>query len=234
MSSSGWECAPGPCVCGSRRHSEMEYAPCVSSPSALKRALMRPIGYERPAPGGRKIPARFVELSSTLINIPQKIPGRPSLPAGRLRRRLPGCASLPASRLRWKLPGYASLPACGLRWRIPGYASLPACGVPMTRKLIRAMNAGSDGPPVCSLLKECGKSLLYFFSRQVLLTGCDEPNVAERVFQFAIAVAVELILYRLQYFRSGVVSLADHCVRIFDVKVDLHRCPAERLGAAMA
>src|SRR2546426_11422688 len=69
MSSSGWECAPGPCVCGSRRHSEMEYALSVSSPSALKTALMRPIGYERPAPGGRKTPARFVELSWMLTYI---------------------------------------------------------------------------------------------------------------------------------------------------------------------
>src|SRR5215470_6589129 len=80
------------------------------------------------------------------------------------------------------------------------------------------------------LLEEGGESLPYFFRRHIFLAGCDEPDVAERVFQFASSVAVELVFYRLQYFRPGVVSLANHCVRVFDIKVNLHRCSAERLG----
>src|SRR5262249_53954753 len=84
------------------------------------------------------------------------------------------------------------------------------------------------------LLEEGGESLPYFFKRHIFLAGYDEPDVAERVFQFAAAVAVELVFYRLQYFRPGVVSLANNSVRIFDVKMNLHGCSAERLGAAMA
>src|SRR5215831_9398187 len=56
MSSSSWECAPGPFVCGSSHHSEIEYLSSVSAPSARKRLEMRPIGYDRPPPGGRNTP----------------------------------------------------------------------------------------------------------------------------------------------------------------------------------
>src|SRR5262249_10020415 len=56
MSSSSWECAPGPLVCGSSHHSEIEYLSSVSAPSARKRLEMRPIGYDRPPPGGRNTP----------------------------------------------------------------------------------------------------------------------------------------------------------------------------------
>src|SRR5262245_21674431 len=96
----------------------------------------------------------------------------------------------------------------------------------------RALYKSVDAPN-CLLIEECGKSLPYLISRHVFLAGCDEPDVAERVFQFTAAVAVELVLHWLQYFRPGVVSLANYCVRIFDVNVNLHRCSAERLGAAM-
>src|SRR5215468_4665445 len=83
------------------------------------------------------------------------------------------------------------------------------------------------------MFEECCESLLYFFRRHIFLTGCDEPDVAERIFQSAVAVAVELALNRLQYFRSGVVSLTDNRIRIFDVKMNFHWRPAERLRAAM-
>src|SRR5262245_31336905 len=86
----------------------------------------------------------------------------------------------------------------------------------------------------CLLLEECGKAILYLFGRYIFLAGCDEPNMSERIFQFAVAVAVETVLYWLQNFRPGVVSLANQCVRICDVNVNLYRCSAERLGAAMA
>src|SRR5262245_11781083 len=160
MSSSACECAPGPCVCGSSHHSETEYPLCVSSPSALKTALMRPIGYERPAPGDRKIPFRSLELS-------------------------------------WKL----------MRFHRPLFKSVYESRL---------------------LLEECGKPLLQLLWRPILLAGGDEPDVAERVFQFAGAVSVELIFYRLQYFRPGVVSLADHRVRVIDVKMNCHRSSAQR------
>src|SRR5262245_36247035 len=75
----------------------------------------------------------------------------------------------------------------------------------------------------CLLLEECGKALPYLFRRHIFLTSRDEPNVAERVFQFAVAVAVELVVCWLQYFRPAVESPANHCVRVFDVKVNLHR-----------
>ena len=53
MSSSGWRWAPGPLVCASSHHSEIVQRPAVSSPSALKTAERRPMGYARPSPGPR-------------------------------------------------------------------------------------------------------------------------------------------------------------------------------------
>src|SRR5262249_53608099 len=58
-SSSSCACAPGPLVCGSSHHSEIEYLPRVSPPSALKTAEMRPIGQARPSPGRRISGWRF-------------------------------------------------------------------------------------------------------------------------------------------------------------------------------
>src|SRR5215510_8248835 len=84
------------------------------------------------------------------------------------------------------------------------------------------------------LFEDGGESLPYFFKRHIFLAGCDEPDVAEWVFQFAAAVAVELVFYRLQYFRPGVVSLADNRVRVFNVKMNLHWGSAERVRTAMA
>jgi hypothetical protein len=34
----------------------------------------------------------------------------------------------------------------------------------------------------CLLLEESGESLLYLFSRHIFLVGCNQPDVAERVF----------------------------------------------------
>src|SRR5215510_6988205 len=101
-------------------------------------------------------------------------------------------------------------------------------------RVISVLSTANINKRDCLLLEEGGKALLYFFRRHIFLAGCDEPDVAERVFQFTVAVAVETVLYRLQYFRSGVVSLTDNRIRIFDVKMNFHWRSAERLRAAMA
>src|SRR5262249_2572333 len=207
MSSSAWECAPGPCVCGSSHHSEMEYPLCVSSPSALKMAQMRPIGYERPAPGGRKMPARFVELSGTHMFSPWSL----FMPV-RNRTRMARI-----ERINTDLFQFLS-------------ALIPFIHVIVIRVLFTANISMHDR----LLFEEFGESLLYFFRRYIFLAGCDEPDVAERIFQSAVAVAVETVLYRLQYFRSGVISLTDNRIRVFDVKMNFHWRSAERLRAAMA
>ena len=59
----------------------------------------------------------------------------------------------------------------------------------------------------CLLLEEGGESLQYLFRRHVFLAGCVESNVTERIFQFAVAIAVELVRHRLQYFIGAGVGL---------------------------
>src|SRR5206468_2443869 len=67
----------------------------------------------------------------------------------------------------------------------------------------------------------CG-ALLYLLGRHVLLMCGDEPDVAERVNQFATPVAIELILHRPDHFCAGGDSLTGKAVHILDVEMNHH------------
>src|SRR5438093_4944875 len=73
------------------------------------------------------------------------------------------------------------------------------------------------------LAEQLGGAPLHLLGRDVFFVGGDHPDVAERIFELAVAVAVELILDRPHERGAPGDRTASDRVDVLDVDVDGHR-----------
>lgn len=66
------------------------------------------------------------------------------------------------------------------------------------------------------------EAALDFFGGELFCLRGDHPDVAEGIGELAGALAVELILHRVEHFGAGSEGARGDCVHVIYLEVDLH------------
>src|SRR4051812_23719625 len=99
----------------------------------------------------------------------------------------------------------------------------------------RSSPVAKDSRPLPGLTSMGARSpLLNLLLAEVFLVRGDVPHVAERIFDRAAAIAVELIGHRADELGASRDGLFGEPVAVLDIQVQMNRAAAERCRAAKA